>query len=657
VKRVRIIRILSFLLLSTYFTTISFAQVSLDALIQRRDAIKSWALTCNKDGHERLLTFNHNPEGDNECDQGDSTIFAGINCLAARIAGDHTWADDRCRDVWVAQGTDGRMWRGLVHVDGGENPTAFRVNSFSRDQALGFLATVLSEGHFNPNPDLREAAKQKAKRWMEWINTEGKGGMCVDPNGKVPQLCRINGAFGSIFYKVMKKIGAIDSSNKNTRLVKKLKRLNFWFKKITVPEIQIQRRVKKIIPKGFTGDFEFHLKSIQLIMDRLILGKSNSYLDKLSKELYKWDSKNPVYQALYEGVKTKNFDEILNKYCPVNRYTPDQFPDQVSFFADSSFFIQNKMSTRKYYISMGHDCIYAINIIIAVNNGVLPQIKRIKKNKCKLGHYRIGNYEGLPVCKPLVSTQLSKAKCTYYNGFEWSRPKNQKNYCLIFRDGRYMAKRLKSSICPGGSKHEGERDGIPVCRVKRVNGFSQTTCSAYDEYLFDDPITKRFCFVPENGYWKKYKITRKCKAGLKFLGDVNPWGGWPLCRAQISKRLKVGNDYHTTAADLAGNRIENVKLPKACKKNIYVPGQGLHPLVHKNYCGVAERGYFKAYRYDTCPRTMKWLFQYDGASVCKAVASSKISRKKCQRKGRLEVNGYCLQKRKKGKYFKARRLK
>jgi hypothetical protein len=611
-------------------------------LANRREEIKNWALTCNYGGEEGLFSFGTNPD---QCKMGDSTIFTGISCLAARLAGDDITAQKRCRDVFVAQGSNGRWWRGLIHVDDPEEQ-----NTLSRDQGLGVLAALIAEKMVNP-----ASAKQKAQAWINWIINEGKGGMCINSDGKVPQLCRANGSFGSVMYRVFDYIGAIDESNQKSKFIRKLKRLNFLYKKVAVPETGISRLSIRIARRGFTGDFEFHLKSIQLILERLIKGKSTRYLDSLAKTIYKWDPKNPVYQLLYEGRKTRNYDAILNTYCPAQRPVISN-TDPVFFSGNASFFIQNNMRSRKYLIPTGHECIYAINLILADQNGSLPTSGRAKKNRCKLGARKIGVYsDGLPICRGAISARISKSKCEYYNGEQWQKPNSNKRFCLIFRDGRYKARRLSNKTCPRGGKHEGELLNTPICTAKRINGFSLAQCYENEEYSFSNNTVQHestHCLVPENGYWKKYKITRKCPKAHKFLG-ISPWG-YPMCRPLNPKRLKVEEDHYTQASDLEGNLIENVKVPKTCDKPIWISGIGGVPLVHKNFCGVQTNGHFKAYRFDTCPKTMKWLFEHNGKSVCKARAP-KIKTRKCQRKGRPIVSGQCLKDR--GKFYSARKIK
>jgi hypothetical protein len=640
------------------------ADISVQNLIDRRDSIKLWAKRCSQDGIDDMLTLYHDenqPVGEpTECRMGDATLFNGIGCLAARLSGDTDTAQKRCRDVEIAQSegalsqNGGRFWRGYSEIGNEVNKI-----SFSRDMAEGVLAYFVAEGIVNTDINKKNEAKERAKRWIEWIDGPGKGALCVQPGKKIPQACKVVPSFAGLMYRVFKAIGAIDDSNKKLKFVKRMKRNNFLHSKGGTSDLFLQNIAYRVSPKDIVGDYEFHLKSVALLIERLIADKEKNHFTTMAKNLYQFDSKNPVYQLFYEGAKQHNLETMMNLYCPATKYKKTDFEPEISFYSRTSYFTQSITSSRKYYIAMGHDCIYALNLYIAHMSFNNLKISVDNKTKCGLGKKKLGIYEGTLICKKRVTSKLSQSKCSRYNGITW--PHQGKNYCLIFRSGRYLAKPLKSKVCPGNSRHEGFKLGDPICRSNKLSGMALSRCHSFDEYRVDNRDNPKFCLVPTGGMWIKKPITRMCPLGHQFI-ELHPEWKWPLCKPIKAERLKSANDDIQIDFNLDGD-IDRV-APKACGTPIWYDPDGANmgqegqsiPYLKDNYCGVPDRGHFKAKRIDSCPIGAKWSGDYEGKSLCKKAMSLKIRTSRCQKKNGIEHNGYCLLQ-EKSKYFWVKSLK
>ena len=63
------------------------SQDLLSQLIERRELVKQWAVTCADGVYSEKV---------NDCYQGDATLFSGVACLAAVLAEDKDTIVDRC---------------------------------------------------------------------------------------------------------------------------------------------------------------------------------------------------------------------------------------------------------------------------------------------------------------------------------------------------------------------------------------------------------------------------------------------------------------------------------------------------------------------------------------------------------------------------------
>jgi hypothetical protein len=128
------------------------------------------------------------PYGDNNCDSGDSVIFAGLSCLSG---------GRNCETVKASQGPNGRFWRSPSRVEKDTAPT------FSRDQAKGVMAYLIATKD-----------KQVANKWLEYIRSQNSR-MCPDGVSH----CALSAPSWSLLGDVWRHIGLSPTANMETHRV------------------------------------------------------------------------------------------------------------------------------------------------------------------------------------------------------------------------------------------------------------------------------------------------------------------------------------------------------------------------------------------------------------------------------------------------------
>lgn len=325
-------------LLLILITTSTFASNDvLTQLINRRESIKLWAPEC-EDGSYSEYT--------DHCNQHDVTLFAGMACLGATLAGDTITADKRCSDVEKAQGANGRWWRGPIRVEDGLD------NSFSRDMARGVHAYIIARGYLATDESQKLKVKEQAQNWLKWINTdEADNNLCTE---YTRNRCNITIGARNLFYYSFNSVGALEGLN--FKMAKKIKRSKWYLNNIFLPETKLSQ----------TG-FPRHLKSASALMYRVLNMKAKDkkvkkVTDKASEFLYKKDRENALLDFMANGVTDGSVNKLLTR-CPVNipgAHNPKR-----------DFQWQRTTNPETSAVSDGHDCIYLINLMVAKINGNL----------------------------------------------------------------------------------------------------------------------------------------------------------------------------------------------------------------------------------------------------------------------------------------------
>lgn len=305
-------------------------------LVQRRQAIKKWAITCKEENY-----LGQYSEHRDNCHQGDLTIFAGISCLAAFLAEDWDTYEDRCREVELSQAPNGRWFRGPIRVN---DKKKMKEGSFSRDQLYGISAYFIARGILDPDPDVRERTKAQARKWLEWVNRHD-GVMCnPNPYG----ICNFSGGMQHHIWKMMgilsdKGISEYECSKTLRKMYKsrnEYKRL-FW----------------EILGSGEGSSL--HLTALNVFLYRTMYG------DKISKEMkevmdfaasfiHNKDRDNIFYEFLDKGKQKSMIKKLLDR-CPCEAPDVEEFDWQ----------FQRKPSLKRWKRTNGHDCIFVINLLLS----------------------------------------------------------------------------------------------------------------------------------------------------------------------------------------------------------------------------------------------------------------------------------------------------
>ena len=551
--------------------------------------------------------YSHSP---NKCGQGDIILFSGIGCLVARISGNESYANDRCRDVFLGQRPSGQWVRGQSRVEEGSH--------FSRDMGIGVLSAMIANFHFTEDQNLKNQAVEAAKKWINFINTQEEGKYMCYTRG-IGNACNIvqGSGFASMMYRTFRSIGAIDDSNRESKLIKKIRRI---FKNFH------PRKLRRELSFQFHDGYQVQLKSIDLffhaVMDTLDIDDpvlDNKNYRKLAKKLFKKSEVNPWYQFLYFGVSEDLLSSVFNHYCPIK--LPD-FPFSVlDHYGDSGYAWQSKRVNIAWENGDGHDCIYLLEVIKAYlqKNLILP-IDESLETKCPGRQKKKGRYQGLMVCEKKKSL-ASLAKCrnnsgvirykkdgTYVElaevvnvqgteGVDLSKVMGQDAYCLRRKPGFYQSYKIQR-WCPWPSNFIGlyntEKESsdytsngsispeslfplMPVCSAVFPKKISSKKClSKTHRKPLREGGSKQYthCLVNRGTYFTKKKIGRKCPLTMKYVGRKQAWE-WPLCRPLFAKS----------------------KTKEQCEADSEAMND-----IEFGYCLYAKKGYFRALPIGEKPR-------------------------------------------------------
>ena len=480
----------------------SFVESLISKIDKRLLEISLRAHTC-KDSTPFAGQYSHSPY---RCEQYDIVLFAGLGCLASRLAGDledsngwkqREYADQRCLDVFLSQLPEGRWVRGESTVQAifanqalAEDEREDLDRSFSRDMSKGVEAAYLATILFDQKTENKERALSALKSWIDYINRDQKGTHMCDERG-IGNRCNIFQGKGSAaaLYRVLKesqfrnsngeKVKAIDASNSSSKMVKKMvSNLNRYHPRS-------ERRELAIMPWDGYG---VHLKSANLLFHRVI----NQYVpaatdkelfddrqyDKFAKAIYNKTRTNPWFEFMYKGLHLDLWRSIMNTYCP-SQLPPIAYRE-LNHVADSSYAWQSKKFNLGHEAGDGHDCIFLLEMIKAslkkrVKLAVAVEPSNCPKNTEDLKH----QYQGLPVCHKR-KYQASAANCQRNGG-----------YIKYDMDGRY---RDKSEVV---IQENGE------INQKALHGKA------------------KYCLIRKKGYYRRFRLERVCPWPLKFYGIYN----------------------------------------------------------------------------------------------------------------------------------------
>lgn len=347
------IRIFIFLLMSTSV----MAQLSSDlrnALIQRREHVKTWALLCGPGPYEGQYSIY-----DNMCWQGDMVCYAGLSCLAAELAEDYETSDARANDVFASQESSGRWVRGPMFVgqDYGagqaENPA-----DFSRDQTRGVFATLVAKGYISQDSAWNQRAQCAAAAWLSYINRSGNK-ICPEDS----RTCKLTTGTYNMFYNVYRHIGV---PTKEYSLHRDFYASKWYYRWGFLAETRTLCLDEYLRDKWYPRHLKANTALLYRVMNMDIPGfaKRNKHiarvLGKAVRRIYRGDPKNPLYRLLYEGVTSNLAEWVLDKY-PFDKPMPTDRPHDWS--------LQRHTSERAWERCDGHDQIYLINLILAKDSG------------------------------------------------------------------------------------------------------------------------------------------------------------------------------------------------------------------------------------------------------------------------------------------------
>lgn len=271
--------------------------VLLEKLKTKRETIRTWIPFCD-DG-----TQSHG-----HCPFADMTIFSGLSCLSGET--------DRCKDVKLAQGSDGRWWRSPSVI--GDDSVK---NTFSRDQSKGALAYLVA------TKDV-----EAAKSWEKYLNSHRQK-MCPRTTDN---RCNITSGTGRLFGAVWTYLGLKKSS---------------WMEKGERTADYVDQVMAQFQP----DNFPMHLSAANVYIRREIERRggpaAEDHDQKTLKILVKREPYNPFFLMLRKGPTAEVAKLILEK-CP------DQKPDAIRL----DWAWQRGQEGKPWTVASGHDCIFIINM-------------------------------------------------------------------------------------------------------------------------------------------------------------------------------------------------------------------------------------------------------------------------------------------------------
>jgi hypothetical protein len=324
-------------------------------IINLRESVRTWALTC-----PNSTEYSH---ADRACAQGDATMFNGLGCLAATLAGDEQTALARCQDVATAQGEEGRWYRGPRLV-GKPYP-----GSFSRDQSRGVFA-YLTSAIASPGGGRLPVAQSQALSWLNWVDTSEFRGMLCEKWSR----CRLTPGVHNLFYNVYRHLGVLPGASSS--VVASEARRSRWYATLG---FGLELRGMRLAARTDGKWYPVHIKASDILIQR-VLNLTNGKVrnprmarrwSARAKFIQNMDPNNLLYQFLRYGANDHLKANIL-KWAP--REKPDPGPTYCNEIACIHDWSWHRHSSEHlgWKRSDGWDWIYLINLYLAKKQGALP---------------------------------------------------------------------------------------------------------------------------------------------------------------------------------------------------------------------------------------------------------------------------------------------
>ena len=555
----------------TSLTTLSDEQM-IELLETRREQVRLRAYYCAADS-KFPGQYSHAKWS---CNQGDLPIFAGINCLAAKIIADKK-SYSYCQDMANSQSKNGKFWRGESNID----VLNISPATFSKDQAFGVLSFAVGSFFFqNPPLAIRDTITNSLFNWMNFIETEQKGKFLCEKRQPFGNPCDIfqGKGFPDIMHRVLSTTKALEKGNSDWTLIKKLnkKESKFNWNKF--------RRELLITPSGF----QTHLKSLNVLLHRSIdkaLGENNLPDDtyyKIARRFFKRDERNPWHYLMFKGVDPILFERVLKDYCPAE--LPARFEQSIEP-GGSGYSWQDKKNRTGWEAGDGHDCIFLINMMLADLNGLSPlEFERKDDSDCLSGSNNfLGTFSSQNVCehrKDLSLTQCEKKGGNAYylldskfltreeiiastnSNTNWSKTSFEQQFCLISQKGFYAAHSLKS-ICPLTRKFIAFWDWenfkpyspstnetyaqenfspvmTPICSAIIDKKMNHYRCDRkVGNFVWSNDVGEKFCMVNKSTFMVKKPLSAMdCPVLTSKIGIKQGWG-FPICKSIFMRKITL----------------------------------------------------------------------------------------------------------------------
>jgi hypothetical protein len=329
----------------------------IEALRQRREDIKQWACLCPPGSFEGTYSTM-----DGICHQGDMVCFAGLSCLAARLAGDDEYADARAEDVLRAQSWTGRWHRGPMWVDTEYAPNDPSAADFSRDQTRGVFAYLLADGYISQDQGKYARAVLAAEKWIGWMEDHGNR-HCLDDS----RTCEWTTGTYNTAYNVYRLLGVIPRPE--SPMARRMYRSRWYYGLPLLANIRLlyfdEITRDKWYPRHLKWwtNFFYRVRNMDPVTREVKSRHWARVWGKAARRLWAGDPVNPLYRLGYEGVTRDLVTEVMMKFTKSTMPTPELN------YRDWAW--QRHTSEEAWLRSDGHDQILLINLILAKVQGHL----------------------------------------------------------------------------------------------------------------------------------------------------------------------------------------------------------------------------------------------------------------------------------------------
>lgn len=250
---------------------------------------------------------------------------------------------------------------------------------------------------------------------------------------------------------------------------------------------------------------------------------------------------------------------------------------------------------------------------------------------------KVGGYAGKPVCKAIPHVKIQGHNCT---SIQWN------GWCIKSKDNNswYSARKLKPDLCPVPHvKVSGSLNARILCESRPDGDIQEHKCDGPNAWGFNRYRAGTNCVVGSGSYY--YRVRRL----VPDLCPVSTLG--KILGVQINNKIICKSAPDPTIQD------------HNCNGNTL---WGYGRWRSGNHCVVGNNSFWYRVRTlvpDKCPTPMPHspylpttkVADYNGKPVCKTIPSLKIRCSKCQNKGDVCANGYCMDD--KGYYIRGRKLK